>query len=311
MTLVTWLAEQATKDEVLPADTHRYISDIIACMEPTQSVSSGPAPRGRPRPYPAVVTEVAGRGAHMVRVTFGGAGLAGFRWPGPASHLKVFLPDPGRHEVDLPTADENGFMVVEPGRPRPVTRTFTPLRWDEAAGRLDVEFLLHGHGPAAQWAAGARAGDVLAVSQPRRTYEVLPDSGWLLLAGDESALPAITTLLRVLDPGLAIEVLVEIADASFEVDLPAHPGVRPRWLPRRTAIPGSVLTAAVAAWTPPAGPGQVWAACEARAVRDIRAHLLGPAGLPRDRVLTRGYWFAGHANHPDHDYGEDAPETVS
>ena len=221
-----------------------------------------------------------------------------------ASHLKVFLPEPGRREVELPPADENGLMVIEPGRPRPLTRTFTPLRWDEAA-RLDVEFLLHGHGPAAQWAAGARAGDTLAVSQPRRTYEVLPDTGWLLLAGDESALPAITTMLRGFDPGLTIELLVEVADSSFEVSLPVHPGVRVRWLPRGTTRPGSVLTDAVVAWTPPPGPGQVWAACEARAVRGIRAHLLGSLGLPRERVLTRGYWYEGHANHPDHDYGED------
>jgi len=274
-------------------------------MNTIQPAASQPAPRGRPVPYRAVVTDVAERGAHMVRVTFGGDGLAAFRWPGPASHLKVFLPEPGRSEVDLPPADENGFMVIEPGRPRPLTRTFTPLRWDQDAGRLDVEFLLHGHGPAAQWAAAARVGDQLAVSQPRRTYEVLPDSGWLLLAGDESALPAITTLLRGLDPSLPIELLVEVADSGFEVSLPEHPGVKLRWLPRGSARPGAVLTEAVAGWTPPPGPGQVWAACEARAVRDIRAHLLGPLAMPRERVLTRGYWFAGHANHPDHDYGDD------
>jgi NADPH-dependent ferric siderophore reductase len=262
---------------------------------------------GRPRPYPAIVTDVARHGTHLVRVTFGGGELAGFRWPGPASHLKVFLPEPGGHEVELPPADENGLMVLLPGQPRPTTRTFTPLRWDEAAGRLDVEFLLHGHGPAAQWAARARPGDALAVSQPRRRYDVLPDSGWLLLAGDESALPAITTLLHVLEPTLAVQILVEVEDPGHEIDLPKHPDAELSWVPRGTGQhPGTALTDAVAAWTPPPGPGQVWAACEARAVRDIRGHLLGRHGLPSERVLTRGYWRDGHVNHPDHDYGEDA-----
>jgi NADPH-dependent ferric siderophore reductase len=70
--------------------------------------------------------------------------------------------------------------------------------------------------------------------------------------------------------------------------------------------PGSALAAAVACWTPPPAPGQVWAACEAVAVRGIRAHLLGPLALAPERILTRGYWRVGEADHPDHDYGEDS-----
>ena len=54
------------------------------------------------------------------------------------------------------------------------------------------------------------------------------------------------------------------------------------------------------------GSGQVWVACEAHAVRGIRADLLGGRGMPSGRVLTRGYWRAGHSNHPDHDYGDDS-----
>jgi hypothetical protein len=53
------------------------------------------------------------------------------------------------------------------------------------------------------------------------------------------------------------------------------------------------------------------AGCEALAVRDIRACLLGPAGLSRDRVVTRGYWRAGEANHPDHDFGQDPVQPCS
>ncbi len=199
-------------------------------------------------------------------------------------------------------------MITEPGRPRPMTRTFTPRRWDPATGQLELEFVLHGHGPASQWATQAKPGDQVAVSQPRRTYEVLPDSRWVLLAGDESALPAIATLLEAIDPGIAVHVLVELEDSDHQVALPACAGTDQRWLLRLPGErPGAALTAAIAAWPAPAGPGQVWAACEAVAVRDIRSRLLGPLGWPADRILTRGYWRAGEANHPDHDYGEDTP----
>ena len=82
--------------------------------------------RRRPRPYPAVVETVEPVGPSLLRILAGGAGLAGFRWPGPASHLKLFLPGPGQRNAELPPADAEGFMVSEPGRPRPTTRTFTP-----------------------------------------------------------------------------------------------------------------------------------------------------------------------------------------
>jgi NADPH-dependent ferric siderophore reductase len=271
-----------------------------------------PAQRRRPRPYPATVTGAEAITPHLLRIAFDGGGhgdgdgLATFSWPGPASHLKLFLPEPGQHQVDLPPVDDEGFMVNEPGRPRPATRTFTPRRFDPATGRLELEFVLHGHGLAARWAAAASPGDQVAVSQPRRTYEVLPDSRWLLLAGDESAVPAIATLLEAVDPGLSVQVLIELEAADHQVPLPAHPGLQLRELSREPQDPpGTPLTATITGWTPPAGPGQVWTACEAAAVRTIRRHLLGPLALPADRVLTRGYWRRGEENHPDHDYGDE------
>lgn len=270
-----------------------------------------PAQRRRPRPYQATVTGTEAITPHLLRIAFdGGNGdggaLARFSWPGPASHLKLFLPEPGQHQVDLPPVDDEGFMVNEPGRPRPATRTFTPRRFDPATGRLELEFVLHGHGLAARWAATASPGDQVAVSQPRRTYEVLPDSRWLLLAGDESAGPAIATLLEAVAPGLSVQVLIELEAADHQVPLPAHPGRQLRELSREPQDPpGTPLAMAITAWTPPAGPGQVWTACEAAAVRTIRRHLLGPLALPAGRVLTRGYWRRGEENHPDHDYGDE------
>jgi NADPH-dependent ferric siderophore reductase len=276
-------------------------------MEPTSGPGvAAPGQRRRPLPYPGVVTAVEALSPHLLRIALNGDGLAGFRWPGPASHLKVFLPEPGQRDVVLPPADEDGFMLIEPGRPRPTTRTFTPRRWDPAAGRLELEFVLHGRGPASEWASRARPGDRVAVSQPRRTYEVLPDSRWLLLAGDETAVPAIATLLEAISPSLSVHVLIEREAAHEKIPLPAHPRVVPHWLSLPVGDPpGTALTAAVAAWTPPAGAGQAWTACEATAVRSMRRLLLGPMAMPAERISTRGYWRLGAANHPDHDNGDE------
>ena len=40
-------------------------------------------------------------------------------------------------------------------------------------------------------------------------------------------------------------------------------------------------------------------------MRDIRRYLLADRKVPRDSLVTRGYWRVGEQNHPDHDYGDD------
>lgn len=241
----------------------------------------------------------------MVRLTFAGEGLREFRWPGPASHLKVFLTELGSDAAETPHAEGSGRTGTDPERTYLTSRTFTPRRWDGPNGSLEVEFLLHAKGPASRWAARAVAGDGASLSQPRRTYEIPPETPWLLLIGDASALPAIATLLEAIDREVTVQVLVEVENPDYQVELPEHPRLDLRWLfARPGARPGSSLCAAVAAWAPPGGPGQVWAACEALAVRAVRGQLLGPLGLPVERVLTRGYWRMDEANYPDHDYGE-------
>ena len=64
-----------------------------------------------------------------------------------------------------------------------------------------------------------------------------------------------------------------------------------------------MLRSAIVASTLPAA-AHAWVAAEARIVRDIRRDLLDVHGCARDNVVIRGYWRAGTANHPDHDYGE-------
>jgi len=81
------------------------------------------------------------------------------------------------------------------------------------------------------------------------------------------------------------------------------------WHDRRTASGehpdgGTPLLKAVQA-ARPAGDTQVWVACEAPAVRRIRAQLLDHQARPRAQVTTRGYWRLGRPDHPGHDFGED------
>jgi NADPH-dependent ferric siderophore reductase len=47
-------------------------------------------------------------------------------------------------------------------------RDDTPRRHDPVAGELDVEFALHGKGPAAEWAAQAASGQRIGIAAGRQ-----------------------------------------------------------------------------------------------------------------------------------------------
>ena len=122
-----------------------------------------------------------------------------------------------------------------------------------------------------------------------------------VIGGDESAIPAIGTLLDALPDRATADVFIEAEDrdATMDTDDPIN------WLRRSgSSAPGSLLEAALTTTDIPAG-ARVWVACEATAVRRIRRQLLEAGSVSPERLVTRGYWRAGEANHPDHDYGED------
>jgi NADPH-dependent ferric siderophore reductase len=233
----------------------------------------------------------------LVRVTLGGPKLDGLVIDQPAASVRLLLPAPGTQELVMPAWNGNEFLLPD-GR-RPVIRTLTPLRLDTVgAPRLDVEIVVHEDGAASAWAQAARAGDEAAISGPGRGYPIDADAAGFLLAGDESAVPAIGQLLEALPAGKPVRVVVEVADPAARVDLPAHPDGTVDWyeLPAG-APPGDTLVAAVAAATG-AGlpPGtRIWAAGEAAAMQRIRRHLLEERGLPRSETWIRGYWKHGRA----------------
>src|SRR5207244_8343343 len=123
--------------------------------------------RREPPPFRSVTVRGADRlGPRMVRVTFGGADLAGLIGEHPAASVRVLLPSPGTADLVIPSWNGNEFLLPD-GR-RPVIRTFTPLRVTAGPDELDLEIVIHGGGAASAWADAVAPGGVAAVSGPGR-----------------------------------------------------------------------------------------------------------------------------------------------
>jgi NADPH-dependent ferric siderophore reductase len=237
----------------------------------------------------------------MISVWVGGDALDGFRIEAPTSHIKVFLPAPGQTELVLPEYTPDG--PVWPDEPvRPSVRTYTPRRFDEATQTLEVQFVLHGEGPASDWAQRAAVGDQVAIGGPGGRFALDPSVERWWIAGDESAIPAVGTLLDALPASVVADVHLEVAGRDDEIELPTAAKAAITWHHRRAPDAwGEELYDAARA----ADGGLVWVACEAAAMRRIRRYLIAERELPARSLVTRGYWRLGEANHPDHDYGDD------
>jgi NADPH-dependent ferric siderophore reductase len=242
---------------------------------------------------------------HMVRVSLTGDGLKDFALPGPGGHVRLFLPQPGDDEPSIELDDEGRLPE---GTPRPLSRVYTPRRFDDTTKRLDVDIVLHEgtDGPGATWARGAAPGRRLLMTGPSgRPYVADPEADWYVIAGDHAGLPAVASIVESLPAGKRADVYVEVPEAADEVELLSPATLNVTWVHGGHEAPGEALAAAIKTTELPQGNGRVFVACEAGAMREIKRNLLQERGLDREHVYTHGYWQRGEANHPDHDL---APE---
>ena len=271
-------------------------------MTPTAPASTpaleAPARKRRP-PRRVEVSRVEILSPAMRRITLKGAELEGFPPIAPASYIKLIFPEPGQTEPVRPLPDG----------PRAVSmRTYTPLAVRPAVFEVDVDFVLHSEGPASTWAAQASVGQVLYLMGPGPGY--LPDASCMhyLLLADDSALPAVETILAALPASARAEVVLEVISDAEQRPLHSAAQLDVTWLVRGTdhRAAGQPLAAALHALGPVGPDTRIYLACEAAAMRRIRQQLIDELGVSRSQIVSRGYWKLDVVNHPDHDYGDDA-----
>lgn len=233
------------------------------------------------------------------RISFTADELPGLLEDRPDQQLKLCLPRPGQAVPRLPEQDADdpygmrwyeAFLAI-PEAERPWMRSFTVRAYDRERNAMAVDFVLHGDGgPASRWGAAARVGDVLGMVGPSSLYaRPLPAGRRMLLAGDETALPAIATVLEALPAGTGAVVFAEVADAAEERELPAAAGgSEVRWVHRDRG--GSLVAAVREAGPALDGVDAAWVAGESSAVRALRRHLVEERHLPKPAVEFSGYW---------------------
>lgn len=297
------------------------------------------------RPYLARVERVRPLSPGFMRVTFSCPDFCDFGRSGLDQRIKVLIPsadgsvcDIGQHD---PAAIAEGSWYTRwrelPAARRNPFRTYTIRRFDPHTQTLDVDFVMHHDpGPAGAWAAAAAPGDELLIIGPDE-HSPYSHTGldWhpgtarrLLLAGDETAAPAICAILETLDGSVVVDAFIEVPSSADVLPLTVPGSGRITWLPRDGAEHGTrliralqewcdgcpdVLTAASAPrpqelsdidvdsellWESPEdaeGEFYAWMAGESATVKTLRRLLVSTHGVDRKRVAFMGYWRLGQS----------------
>jgi len=218
--------------------------------------------------------------------------MAGFVSAGHADHIKAFFFPPGVEPKTAPIGPRGAEFAPEEA---PQMRDYTPRYWNLDQGTLELDFVLHGDGPASSWAAAASVGSKLVIGGPRGSLVVPAAFDWYLLVGDETALPAIGRRIEELPPGSKVLALVEVADRSEQQHFETAADVRLHYLYRDGAPAGTttLILDAVRTMDLPSGVPYAYVAGESGMSQAVRAHLTEQRGMDPQYIKAAGYWLLG------------------
>lgn len=274
------------------------------------------------------------------RFTFHSDDLADYGDPGLDQRIKIVFPTAGLTVADMPTGDDWYTQWRDLAEAdRPPFRTYTTRYVRNERCEVDVDMVAHDVlGPASDWIARAVVGDEVLIFAPTTDHtgvsygiDFVPParSEQILLAGDETAAPAIAVILEQLPRDARGVVVVELPHPDDVAYLPHHPGFDYRVAARNGDGRHAHLVAGVeaaAAAIVPAGRGAEveeididhdilwevprtakggaalksaplysWLAGEAGAIKALRRHLVSQLGVDRRAVAFMGYWRLGKA----------------
>lgn len=238
------------------------------------------------------VTELSPR---LRRITFRANEFADYARTGPDESFVLLMPANGRDEVVMPSVDRMNIRQAIrqlPEADRPDMRWYTIRAWRQEQREIDVDFVLHGDaGPGTRWASAAEPGQTIGFRAGSASYRPPVGGGVELLAADETALPALSTILETGTSGTP-QVFVELPDESFRGPLDADVPIT--WLYRGDEAPGSRLLPAVRD-ADLSTVDYAWLCGESAIATGLRRQLVRDRGVDRRRILFSGYWKVGQA----------------
>lgn len=224
---------------------------------------------------------------NMQRLTLGGNELNEFPVGQEGVYIKLVFPQEGSGKDSVRT-----YTIIE-------------QRYDsqENTQEIDIDFVIHEppHGPASNLALQAKVGDQVMLSGPGAKKEVLLEADWFLIAGDMTALPAISVLLKKLPENAKGYLVLEIIDESDRQELTLPANIEVHWVITEHAAETAddatetAFSAKVKSLTFLTGTVSVWVACEFTTMRNLRKYFKFERSIEKKALYISSYWKKGLA----------------
>lgn len=251
----------------------------------------------------ATVCSIKDTSPHLRRISLQHELLKGIGPLAPGVHFKIFISPIKALMAVLPDLS-SGRPTWHDEKTKPYVRTYTIRNLDRSTGIMDVEFVLHGDsGPASAWAEKASVGDYLGIGL-RPSGEIPEWADWNLLAGDETAIPAIAAILEALPASATGFAFLEVDNEADIFPVNTNSAVEIRWLLRNGTLPehSDLILNAIKGLTLPSPTLKsryVWVAGEDNMVRAMRQYSSEELDLGRHELHATVYWTAGLSKDED------------
>lgn len=227
---------------------------------------------------------------HMRRVTVACDDTKHFAHGG--LHFRLLIPPKGRVPV-WPKLRADGRVEWAKDEDALTVRIYTFRSIDLERGEIDIDFVLHEgeNMPGAEWAVNAKPGDIAGALGPGGGG--VPDATTMILAGDETALPAISRIAAEVPAGTRLRIFLEVDGSAEELPLPSAATVDLVWLHRNGAPAGTmglIENAIKDALADADADTFVWAGCERSEAKRIRDFLKTERGHDRQKMSIGAYW---------------------
>ncbi|WP_449278944.1 siderophore-interacting protein [Leucobacter sp. GX24907] len=238
---------------------------------------------------------------NLVNVTFHSEAMSEFEYLGFDQSVRLFIPRVEQRELRLPSSTGNGWIAkffMTPTSIRPHVRNYTIRVCRPERNEMDIEFVVHGeHGPASAWAGRARPGDEVGLFPEGIQYLPTANAAKHLLVADESALPAIMSILDHAPRDFRADVFLEVPTSDDVRSSLDRDGVHVNWLPRdgRGGVPGQLALEAVRQTDFATEELYCFLAGESGLPTALRRHLVAERGIPKSAITFVGYWKHGKA----------------
>ncbi|EJN02182.1 siderophore-interacting protein [Phyllobacterium sp. YR531] len=232
---------------------------------------------------------------NMRRVSLHGKNMQRFAYGG--MHVRILIPPVHVDTPQWPVTGDDGRPVWPDGDRKLLSRVYTIRSIDPESGNVEIDVVTHDGTPGSEWALGAVEGDIVGMTGPGGGDA--GDADWYLLAGDETALPAIGRIIERLPPNVTVVARIEVDNPAEEQSFNSRCNLDVQWLHRNGVDAGTttLLQDAVKLVRLPSNGEQifVWSGCEFSAFKAIRSYVRKHLKLERNQHLVVSYWRRGVA----------------